>query len=811
MDPDAKLGTAKDLPALKLPETPAGGAEDLPGIPGVPPGVILKAAPTIPGIPVDAMKDLPALASPDVPVGAVKDLPALATGALTGAAKGLPALATGALGGAAKGLPALATSALGGAVKDLPPLMNLGSLGGALADLPMLPTLGALTGDLSLFRFSVPGAEGLKVVRIFGREGLSSLFEFRVELAGPELALGDLVDRPALLQIDGMQGPRQVHGMIEEIEYVGQTSALHLYEATLVPWIWRLQHRQSCRIFQDLTTPQILEQVLTSAGLAKDWLRVDLTASYAPRNYCVQYRESDLAFVCRLMEEDGIFYFFEHAGDKHILVLGDHGGAHRSIPGVPVLWFKPFAGEMVSDQEHVQQFRFSERVRPGQVVLRDFNLHEPGLTMEVKESAKLRKELEVYNYPGEYQDPALGGPHTGGGLARLRLEGLQTPRRVGSGTSDCPRLTVGHTFSLVGHPRHEFDATYRILHVTHSGSQPQVLGKDASGDSSYANEFGVSELKAPYRPPLQTPRPVMRGLQTATVVGPPEEDVYTDEHGRVKVKFHWDRSESFDETSSCWVRVSQVWAGNGWGAMFLPRIGHEVLVDFIEGDPDRPVVVGRVYTGTNMPPYPLPDKMTCSTIKSESSVGGGGSNELRFEDRKGAEEVYLHAQKDWNTDIGNNLGETVKASRTSTIGGSETISVGGSRNVSVSGSDSTSVGAVHSTTISQAKPAPGVGPTSYTMSDTLYTVTSGQATITLAGPDVFIEAKGSIVLDAANIQIAARGGGQVVISGGPMVHINPPAKPPPVVVAAAAAAEAAAAEEADGAAAGALGGGGGAW
>jgi type VI secretion system secreted protein VgrG len=276
------------------------------------------------------------------------------------------------------------------------------------------------------------------------------------------------------------------------------------------------------------------------------------------------------------------------------------------------------------------------------------------------------------------------------------------------------------------------------------------------------------------------------------------------------------------------VRVSQLSAGNGWGAMFLPRIGHEVLVDFIEGDPDRPIVVGRVYTGTNMPPYPLPEQKTRSTIKSESSVGGGGFNELRFEDRKGAEEVYLHAQKDWNTDIGNNLGETVKASRTSTIGGSETVSVGGSetvsvggsRTVSVSGSDSTSIGAVHSATISQGKPAPGVGPTSYTMSDTLYTVTSGQATITLAGPDVFIDAKGTIFLDGANVQISARGGGAVVISGGPMVHINPPAEPPPAVVAAAAAAEAAAAEEATGMAAGAaaaLGGrgfgegGGGAW
>jgi len=246
-------------------------------------------------------------------------------------------------------------------------------------------------------------------------------------------------------------------------------------------------------------------------------------------------------------------------------------------------------------------------------------------------------------------------------------------------------------FSLVGHPRHEFDTNYRVLHVTHTGSQPQVLGEDASGDSSYSNEFGVHELKAPYRPPLATPKSVMRGLQTATVVGPPEEDVCTDEHGRVKVKFHWDRAESFDETSSCWVRVSQVWAGNGWGAMFLPRIGHEVLVDFIEGDPDRPVVVGRVYTGTNMPPYPLPDHQTRSTIKSESSLGGGGSNELRFEDRKGAEEVYLHAQKDLVEVAENDNTRTIKANQSFSVGGNQSFSITGDRTVNVTKTESTTV------------------------------------------------------------------------------------------------------------------------
>jgi len=535
----------------------------------------------------------------------------------------------------------------------------------------LLPILRALLGNQPLFTFKTAGMEGLRVVRFFGRESISGLFEFRLELAGPELELAALIDRPGLLQIEGVEVPRHVHGVISEAEYVGQTRTHQLYEATLVPWIWRLQHRQSSRIFQDKTTPQILEEVLTQAGLAKDWLRLDLVSSYAPRNYCVQYRESDLAFISRLMEEDGIFYFFEHAAERHVLVLADHPGAHRPVPGSPALWFMAPGGEMVADREHVRQLRFGERVRPGKVSLRDFNLHQPELAMEVKEASKLHAELEVYSYPGDYQDPSTGGPHQGQSLARLRLEGQQASRRWGAGESDCPRLTAGHTFSLVGHPRHELDGAYRLTHVSHQGNQPQVLDQDAAGDSSYSNEFGVTEMKQPFRVLQQTPRPVMRGLQSATVVGPESEEVFPDEHGRVKVQFHWDRAEPFDESSSCWVRVSQLWAGNGWGAMFIPRIGHEVLVDFLEGDPDRPIVVGRIFTGNNKTPYPLPEQKTRSTIKSESSPGDGGYNELRFEDLKGSEQLFLHAERNMDVRVNNDAFSTVWHDSHVTVGHDE--------------------------------------------------------------------------------------------------------------------------------------------
>jgi type VI secretion system secreted protein VgrG len=663
--------------------------------------------------------------------------------------------------------------------------------------------LRALLGNQPLFTIEAGGAD-LRVVRFHGQEGISSLFGFRLELAGPEIDVGALVDKPAALRIEGIDAPRFIHGVLSEFEYVGESRSLQLYEAELVPWIWRLQHRQDCRIFQDKPTPKILEEVLTGAGLAKDWLRFDLVAEYAPRNYCVQYHETDLAFLMRLMEEDGIFYFFEHEGDKHVLVMADHPGAHKPIPGSPAVWFSPPGGD-VADREHVREFRFGQRVKPGKASLRDFNIHKPDLPMEVNEAGKLNVDLEVYHYPGEYQDPSLGTPDKGLSIAKTRLEAHQAFRRSGGGTSDCPRLTAGHTFELMGHPRSDLETTYRVTHVTHAGSQPQVLDQDAAGEFSYSNEFGVTEKSQPFRAAQRTPKPQMRGLQTATVVGPPGEEVHPDEHGRVKIQFHWDRAEPFNDTSSCWVRVSQLWAGNSWGTMFIPRIGHEVLVDFIEGDPDRPIVVGRIHTGNNMPRYEMPASKTRTTIRSESSPGGGGFNELSFEDAKGKEELFLHAQKDWNAFAQNDKSETVGANRSSSIGSNETVSVGASRTVNVAAVDSTTVGGTHVVTIAPPPPVVikfpeipflppippltlAIPPTTLTMTTQRIELSTGYAKITIAGPNISLEAdanislkaKGDLSIDAdgalslvgASVDMTARGGGDVKIQGGPMVKIN---------------------------------------
>ena len=562
-----------------------------------------------------------------------------------------------------------------------------------------------LLGNRALFTLTVEGCDDeLRVVRFRGHEAVSSLYEFRVEVACADSLRGSLIGKPALLTIEGVVTPRHVHGFVCQVEYIGDTRRHVLYELTVVPWIWRLQQRASCRIFQQQTTPQILARVLEGVGITRTQFRLDLRASYAPRDYCVQYGETDLDFMHRLMEADGIIYYFEHDESRHLLVLTDRADCSAPPEGAVELPWGPAQG-VVHDREHITRFRVSEVMRPERVSLRDRNLHQPAQPMEASEGAG--KEREIYEYPGAYQELGKRGPHQGELQARLRLEALQAAQQRGYGTTDSPRLVPGCEFSLVGHRWPHHDGDYRALSVTHTGEQPQVLDNEATEPFHYHADFECMASAMPYRAPRVTPRPTIRGVQTATVVGPAGEEIFVDAHGRVKVEFHWDRRDSGDETSSCWVRVSQMWAGNGFGAMFLPWIGHEVLVDFIEGDPDRPIITGRVYTGDHPPPYPLPDEKTKSTIKSETSPGGGGFNELRFEDAKGGEEVYLHAQRDLvvavvndaATTIGHDLKESVQHDRTIKVDHNHAEEIGADMRVTVGANLTEEVGADMSLTV----------------------------------------------------------------------------------------------------------------
>ena len=546
------------------------------------------------------------------------------------------------------------------------------------------------------YKFEVEGSsESMRVLRFEGREGISRLFEFEILLSceSGSVDFSQIVGQEALLTLVHDQEPRHVHGIISRFDQEEEGKHFTAYRASVVPRAWKLLHRHDCRIFQRLSVPDIIRQVLNGAGLTEPHWAWALHNAYAPKEYRVQYRESDWAFLCRLMEEEGIIYYFDHAQDDHVLVMGDTPFAHKAIAGPSSVIYRQSLGALTSG-EHVSRFRYTEEVKPGKVTLRDYNFKNPNLLMEASVSAPLDDKLEVYDYPGEYDLP-------GDAQARIkiRLEEWQSLRKTAQGESDCIRFTPGHVFELSDHPRDDYNQKLLLISVEHRGSEPQ-FGENQEQAVAYSNRFQCIPADIPYRSPQITPKPTPRGVQTAIVVGPSGEEIYTDEHGRVKVQFHWDRQGRRDENSSCWIRVSQVWAGGAYGAMHIPRIGHEVIVDFLEGDPDRPIIVGRVYHGTNVPPYPLPADKTRSTLRSDSSPGSGGSNEIRFEDQKEKEEIYVHAQKDWtivvendkNQDVGRNETLDVVKNRNKTVGKDQTEAIGANKKISVGNDHDETIG-----------------------------------------------------------------------------------------------------------------------
>jgi type VI secretion system secreted protein VgrG len=454
----------------------------------------------------------------------------------------------------------------------------------------------------------------------------------------------------------------------------------------IVPRLWKLGQTRQSRIFQAKSVPEIVKHVLAEGGVD---VRDALAASYAPRAYCVQYGESDLDFVSRLLEEVGIFFFFEHEPDKHVLVLADANSACADMPGDARLVFRE-PSSMAAEQDHLDAFSARLEIRPGTVSLRDFNFLRPSVDLTAQAKADADQDLEVYDYPGGYDD---GG--AGKALAKARLEELRAGREVMAGAGTCRRVAAGFRFGLDEHPIAELNDKYLALAVRHRGRQIEALGAgEASRDGpEYRSDVRAIRASVPYRPERRTERPTIPGPQTAIVVGPSGEEIFCDAHGRVKVQFHWDRTGSGDDRSSCWIRVSQAWAGPGWGALYLPRIGQEVVVEFLEGDPDRPLITGAVYNGMNPPPVALPGEKTKSTLRSASSPGGDGFNELRFEDAKGSEEVFLHAQRDLKIVVENDKTQSVGANESLRVGGDRAMEVAGNQALQVGKDDSTTVGA----------------------------------------------------------------------------------------------------------------------
>jgi type VI secretion system secreted protein VgrG len=573
----------------------------------------------------------------------------------------------------------------------------------------------ALLANQAEFEFQVgPHSLGeLAVIGFEADEAISQPYTLEALLAASSDVSVDeraLLGQNALLAVHlGEDGERFFHGVVSRVtRWETSTSEGHLrYRITVVPRWWTLKHTRNSRIFQEKTVPEIVHEVLGNALVEH---RLELNGSYGQRTYCVQYRESDFDFVSRLLEEEGIFYYFEHTEDAHTLVLADTSLGCPPLPGEARLVFRP-PDKRVASSESVHEFASRLQVQPGAVALRDFNFVRPSQDLTATSTdGEAESSLEVYDYPGCYEAPG-----TGKTLAKVRLEELRAQVELASGASNCRRLRTGHTLELDEHPVGSFNRGYLVLSARHVGRQPEVLlfgeSQPDSPQEGYRNTFTCLPAKVPYRPPRTTPRPLIPGAQTAIVVGPSSEEIHTDEHGRIKVQFHWDREGGRDDKSSCWIRVTQAWAGPGWGALYLPRIGQEVVVEFLEGDPDRPLVTGSVYNGENPPPISLPDDKTQSTLRSSSSPGGDGSNELRFEDAAGQEQIYFHAQKDLDIVVENDKTQQVgghetllvKKDRSRTIEGNQALEVkknddsviGGNQTLRVDKDRSTSVGGNH--------------------------------------------------------------------------------------------------------------------
>lgn len=488
-----------------------------------------------------------------------------------------------------------------------------------------------------LFTFEAGGVE-LMVVSFRVEEKISTPFSAEIQLASEDtIPFDDMVGQVGLLTFETGEGERYLHGIVSRFAQTGVDGRFMLYEADLVPQMALLAFEQDCRIFQNQSVPDIVKEILEDSGITGDLFAFRLQGDYGPREYCVQYRESDLDFISRLLEEEGIFYFFEHSPERHLLVFGNGTVNYQPIDGESRVIFHP-GTDMVAEEEAVIALRLSRRICSGKFTLRDFNFEKPSLDLTAGETDQENRKREIYDYPGEYLTTEEGKR-----LAQVRLQQRVMFKELARGRSVVPRFLPGFTFTLHGHDLDGFNKEYLLTEVVHTGEQPQVLAERAAGaeGTRYHNDFVAIPSAVVLRPEMRTPKPVVEGVQTAIVTGPAGEEIYTDKHGRVKVQFHWDRRGKSDDKSSCWIRVSQLWAGAGWGAMFIPRIGQEVVVDFVEGDPDRPIITGRVYHGTNTPPYDLPDDKTKSTIMSRTTPNGLTANELVMEDKAGATRVVL--------------------------------------------------------------------------------------------------------------------------------------------------------------------------
>ena len=569
-----------------------------------------------------------------------------------------------------------------------------GALPGARMQFPVTLTL-PIPADSLLFESMTASA------------GLSELGETQLTLLSPksDIKPDDLLGKPITVKVN-LRGEtaRYFHGYVTRFGMGAHRGRYFTYQATVNPWLWFLTRTADCRIFQELSVPDIVKKVFEDHSLAS--FEFKLFRSYRKWVYCVQYRESDYNFVARLLEHEGIYWYFEHTDGKHKLVLVDSQSAHDAAPSCKSLPYAEEGSPTAPDTDCVSGWTSSREVRTGKVELTSYDFERPSTDLKVKADKPRGHALadyEVFDFQGDYVQSSDGTQ-----WAEDRMDELQTPFQSMHGTSNAQGIEVGRLLKLTHHPRKDQNDEYL---VTALSARVQVVGYESGNPAGeYRCEFSVIPCNQQFRPRRRTRKPFVQGPQTAAVVGPSGEEIFTDKYGRVKLQFHWDRYGKKDEKSSCWVRVAHPWAGKNYGIVDIPRIGQEVVVDFLEGDPDQPLITGRVYNAEQMPPWDLPANATQSGILTRSSKGGGygNANAIRFEDKKGSEQLWIHAEKnqdievendethwvghDRKKNVDNDETTVVKHDRTETVGNNETIAIGVNRTETVGSNETISIG-----------------------------------------------------------------------------------------------------------------------
>jgi type VI secretion system secreted protein VgrG len=613
------------------------------------------------------------------------------------------------------------------------------------------------------------GTDVLLLQQVSGTEAVSRLFRFQLEFlaeSSTNIAFDQILGQSVTVTLQMPDGSsRYINGIVNKFSQAEQipspmgSAFFTRYQAEIVPQLWLLTRKAQSRIFQQVAVPDILKQVLT--GLSVDY---QLQGTYKPRDYCVQYRETDFDFASRIMEEEGIYYFFTHADGSHKMVVADTPMSHSDVPGATTAIYEVIEGGL-RKEDRVNSWAKSQEVRSGKYTLWDQCFELPGQNLEAVKptldsvqagtvSHKLKvagnDSFELYDFPGGYAQRFDGIAPGGGDRASdiqnifqdnartvgIRMQQETAPAISISGQSTCRQFTAGCKFTLDRH--FNANGSYVLTQVSHRATMGDTYTGGSDTSPIYENSFQCIPAALPYRPARTTPRPTVEGTQTAVVVGNAGDEIFTDKYSRVKVQFPWDRKGQKDANSSCWVRVATLWAGKQWGIIHIPRVGQEVIVAFEEGDPDRPIIVGSVYNAENMPPYTLPDNKTQSGYLSRSTLQGTDTNfnQLRFEDKKDSEEIYFHAEKDFNRVVENN--DTLKVGFDKSDKGDQTIQIFNNQNNTIGaggskcadGSQSITVFNNQTLTVGDSQ-ASGGSQTITIYKDRTETVKTGNETVTI--------------------------------------------------------------------------------